>query len=879
MPGFSQLEKSLTQNDPSSMIVDLIHRLSRASVFLGSQRALFGRVLIHDRAHLLRHSPTAMFFYNQRAIFFALSGLFLLTNLLYFILTSAAPEVWHSLFALLSAWAIAFCLTLYFHVHFLSTLNNWAEAGIEGDLPPFFRRYFLIDFFVIYSAIVIARLFLSVHLDGLIFLLLANTFVYSAYRGTRKSGFVLVLCGFLFWGLVIFLAAEIWKGDPAHYFRDLSTIIFFGSFVGLFFATIGPITTISDLRAEQEKITQRRLQLLGLFETVLSDPGSTDSSSPRGGSEDSANGDSTLDNDSNKPSPTKRGYFREKATAVLQQLCSPEEPFWYSSACLWLREGHRDRRDLLLPAATYDFEEANDHLNGISPNKGYFDYPDVIILPSLKYRFGNDDRSPAFRKGLDAPAACVPLILRGQRVGVLALYGNPAGPPVHVEDRAFLRSLGFIVANSLEQSQRRHRSAAEAELDNLLRVASLKEVFNSAVMILKRYLVAKGCMVIFREDPNLPQLRIAAQVGFDKDVLGMDYEIGKGETERCAETGNVIRIDDAKRHRKSFDQERLRTLERYHRDAIRSWMAIPIGPPSENYGVIKVVNRDFRCDWFTDDDQRLGENLALRLQVIFQRFMHLRRTEDASREAKQLARKAEIEAKARQNDIMNVTHQLQGPLVSVIGSTTLLKKRYSSQPLRRDLQRLEDHVEDALALCNGTFLSLARATGKELSLGSKDINVFDEAKLLVERLQSTNSRGDLAFEYRREPGFPIIRIDRDLFISVMYTLIHNAMKYAQPRSRVIIECGFEGPSEEPALKLKTLGPCIQLHERDLIFEKFERGYMVKTTGRYHRGVGLGLWVARQLIEEVGGNIRLELSPEHPNLAVFAVRFPHASEGT
>jgi K+-sensing histidine kinase KdpD len=135
----------------------------------------------------------------------------------------------------------------------------------------------------------------------------------------------------------------------------------------------------------------------------------------------------------------------------------------------------------------------------------------------------------------------------------------------------------------------------------------------------------------------------------------------------------------------------------------------------------------------------------------------------------------------------------------------------------------------------------------------------------------------LQFEFSADPKFPLLRVDRNVFTSVFYSLIHNAMKYADPHSYVKLEASFERGSGRPALKVKSYGEPISPDERDMIFTKYRRGKVIEQTGRHHSGVGLGLWVAKELLAAVGGEISVELSPSDPRLSVFVVYLPSAVE--
>jgi len=384
-------------------------------------------------------------------------------------------------------------------------------------------------------------------------------------------------------------------------------------------------------------------------------------------------------------------------------------------------------------------------------------------------------------------------------------------------------------------------------------------------------------------------MEIVSVAGFGQTIWKSKYRVGLGQTGRCAETGQPCRIDDVSLHQSDFDSELLQALEKGHGHSIHSWMAIPIGDGNLNYGVIKVINRTTRPGWFTDDDQLLGLSLALRLRVIIEKFIHISRIETATREAlsssrdaRQQAEMAQQAARQRQDDLMVITHQLQAPLSSMLGSisylkSTLLRKEELRLPasvhrnLEEQLTNLEDFASDTLTLTYGTSTTYALEAGQKASFGSDYIYAMEELKHLAKRLQKTNARADLNFRFYQAAGFPHVRMDFSVFTSVFYSLIHNAMKYADSHSEVTLECGFE--RGKAALKIKSIGEPILPSEREFIFERFGRGRIIRSFGRHHLGAGLGLWVARTLMRAVGGDLTVELSPTEPRLSVFIVHLP------
>lgn len=861
------------------------HRFCQESIiyrFIG-RRPLFRRLHLDDHVKALRSRPLGMFFYNLRAIFLVCGAVFLAALWLVLLAFPYTPKMLQSVQVLVVFWALDMALTLVLHRGFIRKLNVWVSSPVTQSHPHLFGRYFLLDSFIVFFLLGVGKL-LSLPLDGFASLIFANSVVYSsAYMQGRKSKKQITLILFLQIAVIGILLLDVrgalpeFDAEPVpEWFNLLLNIV---PLVGMALMTVLSLSFISELRSGEYEVAQHRLNSLMRYEHMLS--------------KSSADG-----SDAEQADHSER-QFRRQVTQVLESLCKPESPFWYRSACLWFVETHEDRGDVLLPGPCVNFVEAANFKNGLDDVDKVSHRESPVLLRSLKRHIHAADSSEPvlkFRQDLDAPAAFIPLRRDNRRIGVLALYGEEEeGPPLLDEDERFLWFVGSIIINTMEQWEGRYRAVALKEMDDLYSCNTLEEVFPEAVKILKKYLEAAGCMVIFRPERHKAEMAAKAEDGFVHSIIRKaDYRVGVGQTGACAAEGRSIRWDDVQGHLEEFDAERMKILEKaHHGKKIVSWMAIPIGQPEENYGVVKVVNSIFRCSWFTEQDQRLGEDLARRLHIMIEKFLqikrieeHARRTEEATKRAEEKAsealaaqNRAEHAARQRQDDLTIITHQLQGPLSSVIGSITNIQRKLINQEVQ-DIRLKYVHalVEDALALCFGTFSTFGREAGRETYFGASNIDAPKALKNLCERIQKTNGgKKSLTFKYKFQEGFPTLHMDGRVFTSVFYSLVHNAMKYAAPHTYVTMECSFERATGKAALKVKSLGEPIMPNETEEIFKKYRRGSVMATTGRHHSGIGLGLWVARELMQAVGGDVTVELSPNDPKLSVFIVHVPVAGK--
>jgi signal transduction histidine kinase len=714
----------------------------------------------------------------------------------------------------------------------------------------------------------------GLNLDVFALLLVANTIVYSAYVGGGR-GFSLLVPGILYLLLILTFiffpipGISIVSEDP----RWFNTILYIGPLISMLIVSVISVTLISWLRSTEYQITQRQLALLGNYENILAGAASKLRSRKK----------------RRRIEEFTELQFRNQVKTVLEDLCSHKMLFWYDSACMWLVKNHQDRGPLLFPGPSVNFAEVQEFRHGIDASQGFLSTKELIVINSIKYRHGKWQMLvPRFRPDIDAPAAFIPLTRNSKRIGVVALYGREGGPLPQRQDKAFLQSLGSIISNTMEQWEGRFKAYPQREMNEIFKCQTLEQVFKQVVVILQKYLMASACEVIFRPNEREKHMKVVAALGFVKDRRNLEYVVGRGKTGDCAERGITLRVDDvAEPVLKGFDIEYFQALEEAIEKPVLSWMAIPIGNKGHNHGVIKVVNRTFPSEWFTDEDQELGEDLALRLWVIIEKFLYIQQTEDARSEAERQAKqsqlnaeeasaqqqRAEDAARQRQIDLMTMTHQLQGPLNPVIGALSGLQQASLPRNIQEEIEFSKALAECCLTLCWGTSATFAKAAGQEISLSYEEIDAPAEMRRLCKMLQLTNTDNELTFKYREDDGFPKLRMDPAIFTSVLFSLIHNAMKYAESNTTIFLECTFERETGEAALKVKSIGVRIYPNEKDTIFEPFKRGQALKTTGLKYSGTGLGLWVAKQLMLSVGGDLTVELSREHPDLSVFVVHIP------
>ena len=254
-------------------------------------------------------------------------------------------------------------------------------------------------------------------------------------------------------------------------------------------------------------------------------------------------------------------------------------------------------------------------------------------------------------------------------------------------------------------------------------------------------------------------------------------------------------------------------------------------------------------------------------------------TRQSTREQIEKAAIAQAAAMLRQRDLLAVTHEIQGPLASVNAALTRLSRADLPAKTASSIEHARGLLQDVLQQGYGMTAAFALEEGRGMSLDLTEVDAVSEVREIAMRLQRTRARDDIRFSFTMAHEFPRLMLDRHAFDTVIFNLIDNAMKFADPGSEVSIECDFDRTTNRPVVKIKSVGEPIRPEERQRIFDRHVRGSAVGR-GRMRAGAGLGLWISQKLMQELGGDLILELSPSHPRLSIFTLYFgPRALHGS
>jgi two-component system sensor histidine kinase KdpD len=231
----------------------------------------------------------------------------------------------------------------------------------------------------------------------------------------------------------------------------------------------------------------------------------------------------------------------------------------------------------------------------------------------------------------------------------------------------------------------------------------------------------------------------------------------------------------------------------------------------------------------------------------------LARTE-ASRESEQL----------RSALLDSVTHEFRTPLTAIKASaTSLLTSPGLTEGARTELLTVINEESDRLNRLVGEAAEMAQLdAGKfELHVGTHRIaEAIDDA---MERAKS--SLGKHPIELSLPPDLPEISVDLGRISEVILQLLENAAKYSAADSPIQISAELR--SRTLMVSVADQGPGIDDFEQGLIFEKFYRG---RNQRLQIQGTGMGLAIAKAIVEAHGGQIGVTSQPGHGSVFYFTL---------
>lgn len=255
-------------------------------------------------------------------------------------------------------------------------------------------------------------------------------------------------------------------------------------------------------------------------------------------------------------------------------------------------------------------------------------------------------------------------------------------------------------------------------------------------------------------------------------------------------------------------------------------------------------------------------------EIILSREMYV--TERKLNMVRQTLERRKIDAQMaeqRKNDlIVYLAHDLKTPLTSVLGYLTLLRdeNRISEELREKYLSISLDKAERLEDLIN-EFFEITRFNLTNIELEFSRVNLTRMLEQIIFEFQPMLAEKNLRCALRAEPDL-MIKCDVDKMQRVLDNLLRNAVNYSFQDTEISITA--ERLDEKLKIEVVNHGNTIPEEKLNRIFEQFYRLDTARTSKS--GGAGLGLAIAKEIVERHGGSITAQSADER---IVFDVEIP------
>ena len=460
----------------------------------------------------------------------------------------------------------------------------------------------------------------------------------------------------------------------------------------------------------------------------------------------------------------------------------------------------------------------------------------------------------------------IPLLARGNCIGVMGVSyrARKTLTPAH---RAMALAFADQCALALDrvslfenEVEERRRAKFLAEATSLLSRSLeydvvLKDLANLAVPALGDWCAIEmvdgsstRLATVVHSDPAKVELARRVRERFppqaDRDV-GVHQAIRTGKAQLHAEIPDQLLAAAVR------DEEELAL---YRKMGMRSAIIAPLIAREKPIGAITLVwaESDRR---YTHDDLDFITDLCNRAALAV--------------ENAHLYQELEKAVRAR-DDFMSIAGmQVRTPLAALQLRLQTTLRGLSKEPPTPGNMRLRERLQKALESGErlerlvAELLDVSRVTAGRLTLELQDLDLIELVEGIVASLTEQAAKAESEIRFSHE-GAVYGRWDRARLEQVVSNLLTNALKYGRGKP---VEIEVERDNRCAVVRVRDFGIGIEPVDQIRIFERFERAVSDKHFG----GLGLGLWIARQVVEASGGSISVESSLGQGSL--FTVKVP------
>jgi signal transduction histidine kinase len=288
-------------------------------------------------------------------------------------------------------------------------------------------------------------------------------------------------------------------------------------------------------------------------------------------------------------------------------------------------------------------------------------------------------------------------------------------------------------------------------------------------------------------------------------------------------TGQPIIVNDVR-----DDPRHYAVVDRATEFSTKSILAVPLIVKGKVIGAVEVLNQ---IDGeFTDEDMEVLTTMADHAAVAI--------------ENARLFQQSDL--------ISEVVHELRAPLSSIVGYAKMLTMASISQEAKSQFADTIHREATRLGQLVNDFLEWARLESGRTKIEQHPVDVRRIVDETVKVIKPQADKHGISVDVHSPQDLPLIMGDPSRLKQVLINLVSNAIKYNRDAGRMDIKVSVQ----DEHLRIAVSDTGYGIAEQDLPFV-FERFYRVAASEKRAKGTGLGLTIAKQIVELHGGEMAVE----------------------
>ena len=486
----------------------------------------------------------------------------------------------------------------------------------------------------------------------------------------------------------------------------------------------------------------------------------------------------------------------------------------------------------------------------------------------------------------------VPLVASGRVIGVI--HVDSAWPRTFTEDDVrLLQVIASRVALAVEnarlyESERAAREQTESAMRQLrmlqavsdvaLAHARLKDLLQALLERIQQSMEVDNVAILL-PTPDGQELTLYSVHGPEAAVMGkVHVPMGGGVAGRIAATREPYFVENL---------AAVPVANPFLKEHFHSLLGVPLISDGRLIGVLHIDT--MRPRHFTRDDGRLLEVLAERIALAIDRA-RLYETAQEHRAAAESRAEALEETTRRMDEFLGIaSHELRTPLTSLKANVQMIDYWLNGQHGRRPAETLaafqarvvsmaqplvqrSNHSIRRLDRLIGDLLDASRIRENRLDLRYQQVDLVAVAREVVEdQRQAHPDRSLWVTTFGSEPVH--VMADADRIGQVITNYVSNALKYSKSDAPVTIHVKQEREQARVAVSDQGIG--IPEAEQEAIWGRFYRVAGVGHQSGSQVGLGLGLYISRDIVMRHGGKVGVRSAPGQGSTFWFTLPLKHS----